>query len=95
MAKEEAFLQVTSANNRADALQMQLTESEDTITALRREKQVLETELSVIRVCITMITYVKHKYSQTCEQRSPQGETSFGLYRQVVLIWGLFALFFQ
>lgn len=49
MAKEEAFLQVTSANNRADALQLQLQESEDTNTALRREKQVLETELSVMR----------------------------------------------
>lgn len=48
--KEEALLMLTTANNRADAIQSQLNAYEDTITALRREKQVLETELSVLRV---------------------------------------------
>lgn len=47
--KEEAYLLLTSANNRAEALQTQLAECEDLVSGLRREKQVLETELNVIR----------------------------------------------
>ena len=31
-------------------------------------------------------------YSQTCEQRSPKGETDYGLYRQVVFIWRFLCL---
>lgn len=48
-AKEEAFFQLNTANNQVEDLRLQLQQSQDMVAALRREKQVLETELSVIR----------------------------------------------
>ena len=35
------------------------------------------------------------QYSQTCEQRSPKGDTDYGPYRQAVSLFGRFFILFN
>ncbi|KAL4239586.1 TNFAIP3-interacting protein 1 isoform X1 [Mactra antiquata] len=48
-AKEEAFLQLNTANNKLETLQAQLSKAEETVSQLTREKQSIETEINVLR----------------------------------------------
>ena len=49
-AKEEALLQLTAANNRLDGLNEQVMQLQDELLRLKREKQSIQTELSVLQV---------------------------------------------